>query len=212
MNENGTPMNEEERKTAAEAEPEIETTRYVNEAADEPVTEVRKRTGIRMKKGAFAALLLAVAVAGAGIGGFAAYRYAESKAPAPDSYPGYVTVPEITYNSYKSTAEKYERAEYLSGYIKDNYYREVDDRTLMDGMLHGLVDSLGDPYSHYLTAEEYDTLMTSYEGEFYGIGVSITNRDGVIYIEGLSAGTYELRLQEQGGYQTQTETVTVEVN
>jgi len=161
---------------------EYETTSYRNEAAEDPRMTVRKKTGIRMKKGAFIALLAAILIAGAGIGGFAAYRYAESKAPAPDSYPGYVTVPEITYNDYKSIAEKYERAEYLSEYIHDRYYRDVDDETMMDGMLHGLVDSLGDQYSHYLSAEEYDTLMASYEGEFYGIGVSITNRNGVIYI------------------------------
>ncbi len=175
-------MEENEKKELEGRDDVFETASYINEAADEPAMDVRKRSGVRMKKGAFIALLLAVCLIGAGAGGFAAYRYAESKAPAPDSYPGYVTVPEVTYNGYKKIADKYERAEYLTEYIEDHYYRDVDAETMMDGMLHGLVDSLGDPYSHYLTAKEYDTLMDSYEGEFYGIGVSITNRDGVIYI------------------------------
>ena len=165
-----------------ETEELFETTAYVNEAAREPAMEVKKRTGIRMKKGGFIALLLAVLLVGACAGGFAAYRYAESKAPEPNAYPGYVTVPEITYNGYKDIADKYERAEDIIAYIEDNYYREVDSDVLMDGMLHGLVDALGDPYSEYLSSEEFETLMMSYEGEFYGIGVSITNRDGVIYI------------------------------
>ncbi len=177
-------MNERETKKQGEYENEevFEHAAYVNEASDTPEMTVRKRTGVRMKKGAFVALLLAVCLIGAGAGGYAAYRYAESKAPAPDSYPGYVTVPEITYNDYKEKAETFERASDLIDYIEENYYRDVDRDTMVDGMLHGIVDSLGDPYSAYLTSEEFETLMMSYEGEFYGIGVSVTNRDGVIYI------------------------------
>jgi carboxyl-terminal processing protease len=177
-------MNERETKKQGEYETEevFEHAAYVNEASDTPEMTVRKRTGVRMKKGAFVALLLAVCLIGAGAGGYAAYRYAESKAPAPDSYPGYVTVPEITYNDYKEKAETFERASDLIDYIEENYYRDVDRDTMVDGMLHGIVDSLGDPYSAYLTSEEFETLMMSYEGEFYGIGVSVTNRDGVIYI------------------------------
>ena len=177
-------MNERETKKQGEYETEevFEHAAYVNEASDTPEMTVRKRTGVRMKKGAFVALLLAVCLIGAGAGGYAAYRYAESKAPAPDSYPGYVTVPEITYNEYKERAETFERAADLIDYVEENYYRDVDRDTMVDGMLHGIVDSLGDPYSAYLTSEEFETLMMSYEGEFYGIGVSVTNRDGVIYI------------------------------
>ncbi len=175
-------MEDNEKRTPDEREEVFETTSYVNEAAVEPAMDVRKRTGVRMKKGAFVALLLAICLVGAGIGGYAGYRVAEKKAPAPDSYPGYVTVPEITYNNYKESAERFKRAEELMEHIEENYYRDIDRETMLDGMLHGIVDSLGDQYSHYLTAKEFDTLMESYEGEFYGIGVSITNRDNKIYV------------------------------
>lgn len=74
-----------------------------------------------------------------------------------------------------------EATEYLGGdsssklemliYIIENYYyQDVEDQTLVDGVYAGLIDSLGDPYSEYYTAEEYEDLMTTLTGNYAGIG------------------------------------------
>ena len=65
------------------------------------------------------------------------------------------------------SSSKLELVTYL---IKHYYYNDVDDETLIDGLYAGLVESLDDPYSTYYTAEEYESAMETYAGEYAGIG------------------------------------------
>src|SRR5918992_982728 len=57
--------------------------------------------------------------------------------------------------------------------IEDNFYREVDGEKLEDASLKGIVDSLEDPYSHYLTPEEASQFNESVSGEFEGVGMNV---------------------------------------
>jgi carboxyl-terminal processing protease len=57
--------------------------------------------------------------------------------------------------------------------IEDNFYRPVDDSRLEDASLKGVVDSLGDRFSHYLTPKEATQLRESVRGEFEGVGMSV---------------------------------------
>jgi carboxyl-terminal processing protease len=57
--------------------------------------------------------------------------------------------------------------------IEDNYYKPVDGAKLDDGSLKGIVDSLEDPYSHYLTPQEAKGFQESVSGEFEGVGMSV---------------------------------------
>ena len=45
------------------------------------------------------------------------------------------------------------RAEIIDS-VEDNFYKPVDEKKLDDASLKGIVDSLDDPYSHYLTPKE----------------------------------------------------------
>lgn len=57
--------------------------------------------------------------------------------------------------------------------------RHVGDKTdedLVDGAIKGLVESLDDPYSQYLTGEEMDALVEGLSGSFEGIGAVIESR------------------------------------
>jgi Periplasmic protease len=49
----------------------------------------------------------------------------------------------------------------------------VDDVALMRGALRGMLDSLGDPHTGYLTPEEYKISMTHLDGDFEGIGATV---------------------------------------
>lgn len=64
------------------------------------------------------------------------------------------------------------KLEALEEFIDEYYYNDEDINTdeMMEGMYAGLVDSLGDPYSVYYTAEEWQDLMQETEGIYYGIG------------------------------------------
>jgi carboxyl-terminal processing protease len=57
--------------------------------------------------------------------------------------------------------------------IEDNFYKPVDESKLDDASLKGIVDSLEDPYSHYLTPDEAKALRESISGEFEGVGMSV---------------------------------------
>jgi carboxyl-terminal processing protease len=57
---------------------------------------------------------------------------------------------------------------------------EVDRDTLVQGAIRGMIDSLGDPYSAYMTSDEYRKSLQGISGQFEGIGAEIATqgRDG----------------------------------
>ena len=57
--------------------------------------------------------------------------------------------------------------------IEDNFYKPVDESKLDDASLKGIVDSLDDPYSHYLTPKEAGAFRESVSGEFEGVGMTV---------------------------------------
>ncbi len=68
---------------------------------------------------------------------------------------------------------KYAKMEALLGFIDDNYIREYDDRLLWDNVYSAMFDSIGDPYSTYMTAEEYAAYVADRSGNYVGIGISV---------------------------------------
>lgn len=54
------------------------------------------------------------------------------------------------------------------------YWEDTEEETLRDGMYHGMLWSLGDPYSCYYSAEEYAALMEEIEGTYCGIGALVS--------------------------------------
>ena len=58
--------------------------------------------------------------------------------------------------------------------VRKAYVEEVSDEELIDG----LVKSLDDPFSAYFNPEEYERFKQSSEGEFQGVGISVTGVEG----------------------------------
>lgn len=90
---------------------------------------------------------------------------------------GFMAITNDEYEDYKLIKEKYGRLAELEQYIQDKYYVPVDDDKLMQGVYKGLFWGIGDPYSAYLTEEEYKDIMISTTGEYQGIGVTIAPDD-----------------------------------
>ena len=60
----------------------------------------------------------------------------------------------------------------------------VDQKTVIEGAIKGMIDSLGDPFSQYLSSEDYKASLQSISGQFEGIGASLT----AIKTDGSNAG------------------------
>ncbi|OFZ38364.1 MAG: hypothetical protein A2504_10385 [Bdellovibrionales bacterium RIFOXYD12_FULL_39_22] len=65
--------------------------------------------------------------------------------------------------------------------IETQYYREVDTDKLIQGALKGMMDTL-DPHSAFLDKNVFEKMQEDTKGEFGGLGIEVTQRDGVIVI------------------------------
>lgn len=65
--------------------------------------------------------------------------------------------------------------------IRSSYVREIDDKTLLEYAIKGMLSGL-DPHSAYLAGEEYDSLQENTLGQFGGLGIEIGAQDGYIKI------------------------------
>ncbi len=54
---------------------------------------------------------------------------------------------------------------------------EVDRDALIQGAIRGMIEALDDPYSSYLTSDEYRDSLQGISGEFEGIGAEIATED-----------------------------------
>ncbi len=59
-------------------------------------------------------------------------------------------------------------------YIQQNYVNEVDAEKLYEGALKGMMEALDDPYSQYLSKDDWRSLSDTTTGIFGGVGLSIT--------------------------------------
>ncbi|OZI16428.1 MULTISPECIES: S41 family peptidase [Bordetella] len=65
--------------------------------------------------------------------------------------------------------------------IKNNYVEAVDDKTLINNAISGMVSSL-DPHSAYLDADAFRDMQTSTQGEFGGLGIEVGAEDGFVKV------------------------------
>jgi len=89
-------------------------------------------------------------------------------------YSNKVIVPSSEYNMLLSTYRRYSKAIELENYIKENFLGDVDSDKLFDGQLKGMFEALGDPYSTYMTVDEFKSFTEETEGVYGGIGVVVT--------------------------------------
>ncbi|PLT34982.1 S41 family peptidase [Bacillus sp. V5-8f] len=66
--------------------------------------------------------------------------------------------------------------------LKKNYYKEVNDTTLVNGAINGMLESLDDPYSDYMNEKEAKSFHQSISSSFEGIGAEIQEQDGRIMV------------------------------
>jgi len=85
-----------------------------------------------------------------------------------------VVITEQNYNELTGIAKRYAKQESIMNYAKENFLYEADETAMLEGALKGTLSALGDPYTQYMTKDEFDALMQDTEGSYEGIGVYIT--------------------------------------
>lgn len=85
--------------------------------------------------------------------------------------------------------------------VTEQYVDPVPATMVMEGALSGMVDSLNDPYSQYLTKEQYREMIIHTTGTYSGIGVYVGMREGYVTviapIKGSPADEAGLRAQDR---------------
>lgn len=75
--------------------------------------------------------------------------------------------------SLRESEVMYSKLNEIDGYVRQNFYGDIDEEELMNAVAKGYVSGLGDKYARYMTPEEYQAQMEAYESQKASIGVSV---------------------------------------
>ena len=93
-------------------------------------------------------------------------------------------VPVTTSSLAAADVANYEELEtFMSVYerVKANYVEPVDDHTLIKGAIDGMLAAL-DPHSAYVEASDFDTLRATTDGNYGGLGITVSIEDGAVKV------------------------------
>ncbi len=65
--------------------------------------------------------------------------------------------------------------------IRSDYVEEVKDADMIKAAIQGMLTSL-DPHSSYLTADDFKNMQVQTKGEFGGLGLEVTQENGVVRV------------------------------
>ncbi len=90
--------------------------------------------------------------------------------------------------SGQSSAEEEPAHRYLDYFhqvyqtIRTNFVEAPNNKNVFYGAIRGMISSLNDPYSRFLDEDAFSALKEDTTGEFVGIGVEVTVKDGEIVV------------------------------
>ena len=65
--------------------------------------------------------------------------------------------------------------------VRSEYVEKVDDKTLIKGAIDGMLASL-DPHSSYLDARDFEQMRVTTDGNYGGLGLSVSLEDGAVKV------------------------------
>src|SRR5439155_17360899 len=108
-----------------------------------------------------------------------------SKFLPPLALVGALALVPVTASSFAAadTTNYQELEKFMSVYerVKANYVDKVDDHALIKGAIDGMLASL-DPHSSYAEATDFDQLKTTTEGNYGGLGLTVSMEDGIVKV------------------------------
>jgi carboxyl-terminal processing protease len=82
--------------------------------------------------------------------------------------------------------------------VRANYVRPVTDNELIKAAIQGMVSDL-DPHSSYMDAKSYGDMQITTRGQFGGVGIEVTQEDGLIKVVSPIDGTPAMRAGLKSG-------------
>ena len=90
---------------------------------------------------------------------------------------------EIKFDSEEVKKESIDKFNQVKDILKNLFYEDVEEDTLLEGAVEGMARSLKDPYTVYLNEKQYSLFSERSEGSYVGIGVSVNmDEDGLLTI------------------------------
>lgn len=94
--------------------------------------------------------------------------------------------------------------------VRRDYVEEVTDKKLIEAAINGMLTDL-DPHSSFLNADDFKDMREQTKGEFGGLGIEVTMKNGLVYIvapiddtpafnAGLKAGDYISHIDGEAVY------------
>ena len=108
-----------------------------------------------------------------------------TKLVSPLALVGALALVPVTASSFAAadTTNYQELEKFMSVYerVKANYVDPVDDKTLIKGAIDGMLAAL-DPHSSYVEANDFDQLKATTDGNYGGLGLTVSMEDGVVKV------------------------------
>ena len=98
----------------------------------------------------------------------------------------------------KDTYKSLETFANVLSILEANYVQEINTEEVVQGAIKGMLDSL-DPHSSYMKPESFKDLQIEMKGSFNGIGIEITQKDGVLVVVSPIEGTPAFKQGVQAG-------------
>jgi len=93
-----------------------------------------------------------------------------------------VSLQTVAHNSLEPLPlEELQQLAAVFGMIKSDYVEPVDDKKLITDAISGMVSSL-DPHSQYFDKKSFKEFKESTAGKFVGVGIEITQEDGLVKV------------------------------
>lgn len=91
----------------------------------------------------------------------------------------------VTRDEYNDLSE-YNKLFTVRQRLYDYYDGAIKEEDLLNGAVKGMTSALGDPYTVYWDKKEYSDFNTEMAGNYSGIGVTVSNKNGKITIVNVS--------------------------
>lgn len=72
--------------------------------------------------------------------------------------------------------------------IRGQYVEDVDSQKLIEAAINGMLTSL-DPHSSYMSSDDFGDMQVQTKGEFGGLGIEVTQEEGVVKVVSPMDGT-----------------------
>jgi len=84
--------------------------------------------------------------------------------------------------SHEDDPEEMDTLRDIMSHVRKSHVKDVTTEDLFKGAYRGMLGALDDPYSQYLDPVQKRTFTQDTQGQFGGLGIEITTKDGILTV------------------------------